>query len=84
MVKVIKGPKRWSYRCDCKGCGAALEAGLKDVEWAYFGGGYCERGDKRYYIACPVCGTDCIIPDEQVTPLVELKAKEYRGGGSLW
>lgn len=86
MVKVVKGPDKWMWQFTCRGCEATCEATIEDVEWAMFGAAHYagDSGDKHYYVPCPVCGTDAIIPDGKVTPLVEQGAKEYRAAGDAY
>lgn len=80
-MKVINGPKEWSWRFDCSGCGTVCEAALGDIEWAMFGAAHYagDSGDKRYYATCPVCGSDNFLPEEKLTPLVERTAKKWGG-----
>jgi hypothetical protein len=82
MVRVLAGPSEWTFTFTCKGCKARLEAGIGDVEWAMFGAAHWagDSGDKKFYVPCPVCGTDAIIPRDKVTPLVEKEARAYKAG----
>jgi hypothetical protein len=69
-MKVLES-KPWAWVFDCKGCASKLEAGLADMKVGYFGGGYCERGDKKYYAVCPLCGSESFLPANKVVPKVE-------------
>lgn len=63
-VKVIKAPSPvWSFKFTCSFCGAECEAEIEDVKQGEFGGGYCERGETRYYVECPFCGK-CQFPKD--------------------
>lgn len=80
MVKVIEGPINWKLEFSCTGCAARLEAGIEDVEWAWFGPDLMRSpDDKRYYVTCPCCEADNFLKKEAVTPWVVQKAKQYRG-----
>ena len=68
-MKVLK-KKPWSWVFTCKGCGSKLEAEMGDVRVGYFGGSYCENGDKEYYVSCPECGETEFVPERKLSPAV--------------
>ena len=82
-MKVLE-KKPWGWVFDCKGCGSKLEASIEDIKWAYFGGSYCENGEKKHYAVCPLCGSDNILPDAKVVPHIEKKAKKSGSVSSDW
>ena len=81
-MKILE-KKPWAWVFDCKGCSSKLEAGLEDMKIGYFGGSYCENGDKKYYAVCPLCGTDNLLPNAKIVPHVEKLAKKS-GSSSAW
>ena len=73
-MKVLKKgnwKEEWKFVFDCKECGSKLEAEVADVKVGYFGGGYCEEGDRRYYVSCPECENCVFIPEEKLSALVK-------------
>ncbi|HEY9585581.1 MAG TPA: hypothetical protein VJJ02_03270 [Candidatus Paceibacterota bacterium] len=72
-MKVLER-KPWSWVFNCKGCGSKLEAEPGDVVVGYFGGSYCENGDREYYVSCPECGTDTIVTRSKLTAAVTKSA----------
>lgn len=72
MVDIVKQPPdgEWTYKWTCgeDGCQAELRAKVADIRVGTFGGTYCENGDRKYYVVCPCCGTNHIIPDKKVPP----------------
>jgi hypothetical protein len=58
MAKILE-EKPWAWIFECRSCHTKIEAGIDDIECAYFGANY--GGDSPqldYYVTCPVCGTD--------------------------
>lgn len=79
MVEIIEGPKEgWHYEWTCKqkGCGAKLRALASDVRIGEFDGAYCESGEWKFYVTCPVCGEQKTLKDSDVPPLVQTQARK--------
>ena len=72
--------EEWKFVFNCKECGAKLEAEVADVKVGYFGGSYCEDGNREYYVSCPECDTNMFVPKELLRALVKKEAdkKEKR------
>jgi hypothetical protein len=51
MAKILK-EKPWRWVFECRNCQTKIEAGIDDVECAYF------SDELEYYVVCPVCGTN--------------------------
>ena len=76
-MKVLEKKPFWVFAC-C-GCGSKLEAEVSDVRVGYFGGSYCENGERKYYVSCPVCGAANILPGNKGTSLVENEVAKKGG-----
>ena len=78
MVKVLVDNTIWSWSPVCRGCGSALEVALSEVQ---YGGSGMDAGDWAYYIDCPKCRTQAILPTELQTPffLTEFRRRHPRG-----
>ncbi|RJR07434.1 hypothetical protein C4588_06825 [Candidatus Parcubacteria bacterium] len=77
MVEIVSKPEEgWHYdwSCDAKGCHSKLRAAISDVNVDSFGGNAWEKGEYKYYVTCPVCGTQHRIKDEEVPPLARTAA----------
>ena len=58
MAKILE-EKPWAWIFECRSCHTKVEAGVDDVECAYFGANYGgDSPELGYYVVCPVCGTD--------------------------
>jgi len=66
MVKVLKDNSGWQWVtfCRSKGCGSNLAATVQDVKYGTSG---MDAGDPRYYIVCPICKTQNLVPRELET-----------------
>ncbi len=69
-----KWKELWSFVWKCKDCESRLEASVDDVNVGYFGGGYCEKGDRKYYVSCCECGADALVPPDKLSVLVKKEA----------
>ncbi len=70
-----KWKESWSFVWKCKDCESKLEADVDDVKVGYFGGGYCETGDRKYYVTCSECGANAFVaPPDKLSVLVKKEA----------
>lgn len=70
MMKIVD-EKPFSVQFVCTGCGSTLEAEAEDVQMGHFGGNYGgDRGERRYYVTCPVCETVKFLEEDKVPPKV--------------
>jgi len=67
MAEIIKPPPDgdWTHEfvCQATGCGATIRAHTADVHVGSFDGNAWENGVRRFYVTCPVCGTNDFIKD---------------------
>ena len=66
-MKVIE-VKSWVFPFDCIKCKSKLEAEKGDIRVGNFGGSYCDRGERKYYVECCECGEIKIISDKDIPP----------------
>lgn len=70
-MKIVSTPDNpFNFAFTCRRCKSKLVANAEDVKVGYFGGGYCESGDRKYYVECPVCKTVRFVEYAQLPPLV--------------
>lgn len=68
MRVINEGPK-WSYTCSCRGCQSVLQADAGDIRVGWFGANYGgESPDEHFYLVCPVCGTQNLLPRSTAMP----------------
>lgn len=61
-MKIVDG-KPFEYQFACRACKSELIAEADDIQIGYFGPNYGgETPERRYYVTCPVCGTDHVLP----------------------
>ena len=71
----IVDQKPFSFHFKCRGCKSKLVAEIEDVKVGYFGANYGgDTPSRQYYVSCPVCGTNHILKDHELTPKVRERA----------
>jgi hypothetical protein len=75
-----KWKENWNFVFVCKDCESKCEADVADVKVGYFGGSYCEQGDRKYYVSCLKCRANAFVPEGKLNVLVknEADAKEKK------
>lgn len=77
MATVTDPRPFWEF--DCAGCHSDVVAGVADVRYAWFGANYGgDRPEKRYFVPCPSCGHDNMLPYAKVTDLVVSTATAWK------
>lgn len=71
----IVDEKPYNFEFECRGCRSRLAAEIGDVKVGYFGANYGgDTPERRYYVECPVCGTNRVLEWNGVTPKVREQA----------
>jgi len=79
-VKIVQ-EQPFGFEFECRGCRSQLVAEIADVKVGYFGANYGgERPVRKYYVSCPVCGTDRVLEYNQTTPKVREQADKTDEG----
>jgi hypothetical protein len=65
MVKVVVDKGSWAWAPKCRSCHSALEVALSEVKYGTSG---MDASDPAYFVDCPVCATQIIVPDKLLTP----------------
>jgi hypothetical protein len=55
------GPWKRQMHCKKGDCDTVFEVTTEDIEKGCFGGSYCESGEDKLYVECPMCGNSLIM-----------------------
>lgn len=77
-MKIIKSTKidNWSHKITCSTCDSELEVELEDIKHHHYDGDQRDPPYDRFYVTCPVCKVECIVPSNNLPKLAQIKIKE--------